>query len=132
PGPMEAGRVGSAYKWRYYLGDDRADVSPYAAPARAEDLRGLPPGYVLTAERDCSPDEGIDYAVRLIRGGIPPELHPHPGTFHAFDLVVRTAAISQRAVDEQVDVLRRALAPRSARSGQRRRAMAGGRAPSAL
>jgi acetyl esterase/lipase len=124
PGPMEAGRVGSAHKWRYYLGEDRTDVSPYAAPARAADLRGLPPGYVLTAERDCSRDEGIDYAVRLIRAGVPTELHHYPGTFHAFDLVVRTAAISQRAVDEQVDVLRRALAPRAARAGQRRRALA--------
>ncbi|RJL27276.1 alpha/beta hydrolase [Bailinhaonella thermotolerans] len=114
PGPCEAGRAGSAHTWRYYLAG--AEAGPYAAPARAGSLRGLPPAYVSTAERDCLRDEGIAYALRLMREGVPVELHHFPGTFHAFDLVVRTAAISQRAVEEQIAVLARALAPR--RSGR--------------
>jgi acetyl esterase len=48
--------------WRHYLGDDRSDVSPYAAPARATDLSGLPPAYVSTMEFDPLRDEGIAYA----------------------------------------------------------------------
>jgi acetyl esterase len=110
PGPMEAGRIGSEYMWRYYLGESRDSVSPYAAPGRAEDLSSLPPAYLVTAEFDCLRDEGIDYALRLMRAGVPTELHHFSGCFHAFDLVARTAAVSQRAVDEQVAILRRALA----------------------
>jgi acetyl esterase/lipase len=106
-GPMEAGKIGSAHTWRYYLGDDRSVVSPLAAPARAASLVGLPPALVITAEYDCVRDEGIDYALRLVRAGVPCELHHFPGCFHAFDFVARTAAVSKRALDEQVAVLRR-------------------------
>jgi acetyl esterase len=34
--------------WRHYLG--AAPATPYAAPARAADLSGLPPAYIATAE----------------------------------------------------------------------------------
>src|SRR5262249_26170263 len=37
-----------AAMWRHYLGS--APASPYAAPARADDLSGLPPAYIATAE----------------------------------------------------------------------------------
>lgn len=122
PGVMEAGRAGGVHKWRYYLGDSPGDVSPYAAPARAESLVGLPPAYISTNEYDCLRDEGLEYAQRLIRAGVPAELHHFAGTFHAFDLVVRTAAISVRAVDEQVAVLRHALDPHLSRIPRRTRA----------
>ncbi len=122
PAAMEAGRAGGVHKWRYYLGDAPQTVSPYAAPARADDLTGLPPAYVSTNEYDCLRDEGIEYALRLIRAGVPTELHHFAGTFHAFDLVVRTAAISQRAVEEQVAVLRHALDAQLARMARRTRA----------
>lgn len=124
PAPMEVGRVGAEHLWRYYLGDPRENVSPYAAPSRAEDLSGLPPAYIITAEFDCLRDEGIDYALRLMRAGVPAELHHFSGCFHAFDLVARTAAVSQRAVDEQVAVLRRTLAAPS-RPATRRRPLEG-------
>lgn len=115
PGPCEAGREGTAQTWQYYLAG--TEPTPYAAPARAESLAGLPPSYVSTAERDCLRDEGIAYGLRLLRDGVPTELHHYPGTFHAFDLVVRTAVVSQRAVDEQIAVLTRALArPRETES----------------
>jgi acetyl esterase len=94
--------------WRHYLGDRRDDVSPYAAPARALDLRGLPPAYVLTMEFDPLRDEGIEYALRLLRAGVSVELHSTPGTFHGSGLIA-TAAISRRADAEQLIVLRRAL-----------------------
>jgi acetyl esterase len=41
-----------AVMWDLYLGPERGQVSPYAAPARAADLAGLPPAYVLTSEFD--------------------------------------------------------------------------------
>jgi acetyl esterase len=113
PGPSEAGRTGSAYIWRHYLGPDVGEVSPYAAPARATDLCGLPPAYVSVNEFDCLRDEGIEYALRLISAGVATELHHYQGTFHAFDLIVRTATISRRALGEQIDVLSRALTPQT-------------------
>lgn len=64
-----------------------ADVSPYAAPARATDLSGLPPTFIGTAALDLFVDEDIDYAVRLLRAGVPTELHVWPGAFHGFDLL---------------------------------------------
>ena len=94
--------------WRAYLGADVTEVSPYAAPARAEDLSGLPPAYISTAENDPLRDEGILYALRLLQAGVSVELHQFPGTFHGSALVT-TAAISKRAQHESALVLRRAL-----------------------
>jgi acetyl esterase/lipase len=97
---------GSALRktWGYYLGDNPGPVSPYAAPARAEDLGGLPPAYVMTAELDPLRDEGIEYAVRLLAAGVSVELHQFPGAFHAFDTM--SSRISRRALQEQVEWLR--------------------------
>jgi acetyl esterase/lipase len=96
--------------WRAYLGPDvdRDDVSPYAAPARATDLSGLPPTYISTAENDPLRDEGILYGLRLLQAGVSVELHQFPGTFHGSALVA-SAVISKRAQTESVTVLRRAL-----------------------
>ncbi|GAA0401124.1 alpha/beta hydrolase [Streptomyces luteireticuli] len=94
--------------WPLYL--PGGDVSPYAAPARAEDLTGLPPAYILTAEHDPLRDEGIHYATRLLDAGVPAELQQTTGTFHVFDHVAPDAAVSRRARAEMAEVLARALA----------------------
>jgi acetyl esterase/lipase len=86
--------------WDHYLGPDRSDTSPYAAPGRADDLTGLPPAYVMTAELDPLRDDGLRYAARLLEAGVSVELHQFAGAFHGFDLF--PTAISRRALDEQV------------------------------
>lgn len=101
-------RPSAVMSWRYYLGDTNGDVSPYAAPARATDLAGLPPAYVSTMQYDPLRDEGIVYAMRLLEAGVPVELHQFPGTFHGSSLVM-TAAVSKRQAAEMIDVLRRGL-----------------------
>ena len=53
-------------------------------------------------------DEGIAYALGLLRAGVSVELHQFPGTFHGSALVM-TAAVSRRAQREASLVLRRAL-----------------------
>ena len=93
--------------WRHYLGSRTA--TPYAAPARATDLSGLPPAYVATAEFDPLRDEGIDYAVRLMQAGVTVELHQWPGTFHGSQAIL-SAEVSQRQVAELGTALRRAMA----------------------
>ncbi|HSZ35910.1 MAG TPA: alpha/beta hydrolase [Acidimicrobiales bacterium] len=96
--------------WQFYLGElaGSDDVPVYAAPARATDLSGLPPAYVSTAENDPLRDEGIAYALGMLRAGVSVELHQFPGTFHGSALVTG-AAVSRRAGHEASVVLRRAL-----------------------
>jgi acetyl esterase/lipase len=96
--------------WEWYLGAayGRDDVSPYAAPARATDLAGLPPAYVSTMEFDPLRDEDINYALKLLAAGVSVELHSFPGTFHGSGIVT-TAAITRREGVERFTVLQRAL-----------------------
>jgi acetyl esterase len=93
--------------WRHYLG--AAPASPYAAPARASDLSGLPPAYIATAEFDPNRDEAIVYAQRLLEAGVPVELHQWRGTFHGSQAVL-SADVSQRQIAELGIVLHHALA----------------------
>jgi triacylglycerol lipase len=83
-------RASNDYGWRSYLGraPGGKDVSPYAAPARLDDFRGLPPTFIATGALDLFLEEDLDYARRLIRAGVPTELHVYPGAFHAFDMIV--------------------------------------------
>ena len=64
-------------------------VSPYAAPARATDLTGLPDTYIDVGDLDIFRDEDITYARRLSDAGVPTELHLHPGCPHAFEALAR-------------------------------------------
>ena len=102
-------RPNAVWSWRHYLGPDhRGEVSPYAAPARAEDLRGLPPAFVSTMEFDPLRDEGIDYAQRLMQAGVSVELHNYPGTFHG-SAIFTQADVSQRSIRDSMGALERAL-----------------------
>jgi acetyl esterase len=93
--------------WRHYLGS--AAASPYAAPARATDLSGLPPAYITTAELDPNRDEAVVYAQRLMEAGVPVELHQWRGTFHGSQAAL-SAKVSQRQIAELATVLQHALA----------------------
>jgi acetyl esterase/lipase len=70
--------------WLHYLGAnaDRSRTSPYAAPARAEDLSGLPPAFIQVNGLDPLRDEGIAYGSRLLAAGVPVELYCAPGLPH--------------------------------------------------
>jgi acetyl esterase/lipase len=93
--------------WRHYLGSQPA--TPYAAPARAADLSGLPTAYIATAEFCPNRDEDITYALRLLQAGVSVELHQWPGTFHGSQALL-SAEVSQRQIAELGAALRRALA----------------------
>jgi triacylglycerol lipase len=71
----------NAFGWKSYLGElYGSDAVPYlAAPARADDLRGLPEAYVCVGGADGFRDEDIHYAMRLYGAGVPTELHVYPG-----------------------------------------------------
>jgi acetyl esterase/lipase len=108
PDPMLVPFAGWSYDdnytgWSALLGDaiGGADVPAAAAPARTEDLSGLPATYVEVGELDIFRDESIEFARRTALAGISTELHVHPGCPHGFD---RSGA--------EIDVVRRARADR--------------------
>lgn len=92
--------------WVHYLAGREADQ--YAAPARAEDLSGLPTAYVLTCELDPLRDEGIRYAARLLEAGVSVELHSYPGAFHGTTMA-QGSGIADRMMSERLGALKRAL-----------------------
>ena len=105
-------RRNAAAGWDAYLGPGvaaAAGVPAYAAPARASDLTGLPPAYVSAMHVDPLRDEGVAYGLALLAADVPVEIHLFPGTFHGSSLL--DAAVSRRQLDEEVAVLRHALAP---------------------
>lgn len=96
--------------WEMYLGADHTgEVSPYAAPARATNLSGLPPTYTCVGDLDPFCDETIEYVKRLRQAGVSTEFHLYSGCFHSFDRVVPNAEISKRAIKEYNQALKRAL-----------------------
>lgn len=82
------------------------DVSIYAAPARAEDLTGLPPTYLDIGDLDIFREEDVAYARRLSAAGVPTELHLHPGCPHAFEALAPAADVSKRVIADRVRRLR--------------------------
>jgi acetyl esterase/lipase len=87
----------NAFGWASYLGSEPGgeDVAPYAAPARAQNLAGLPPTFLATGSIDLFAAEDVEFARRLLEAGTPIELHVYPGAYHGFNLVA-TASVAER------------------------------------
>jgi acetyl esterase/lipase len=100
-------RAGNIEAWQWYLGDGKPDQ--YAAPARAEELSGLPPTYIDVGTVDLFRDEDITFAGRLMQAGVPTELHVNPGAYHAAEVFAPESALAQRIWERRFDALRRAL-----------------------
>ncbi|GDY50791.1 hypothetical protein SVIO_014140 [Streptomyces violaceusniger] len=105
-------RAANEAGWTALLGAARGtdDVSPYAAPARATDLSGLPPAFIDVGAAETFRDEDVDYAGRIWRAGGQAELHVWPGAFHGFSGMAPRAAVSGDAREARLRWLRRLLA----------------------
>ena len=97
--------------WNAYLAGNAGGegVSPYAAPARATDLAGLPPAYVNVGDLDLFVDEDVAYARALADAGVPVELHVYPGAWHGSTSFAPHTALSQRWAADERAALRHAL-----------------------
>lgn len=105
-------RTSNETGWTALLGEARGtdDVSPYAAPARATDLSGLPPAFIDVGSAETFRDEDVAYAGRIWQAGGQAELHVWPGGFHGFDMMAPHAALSKDAKEARSRWLRRLLA----------------------
>ncbi|HEY4455490.1 MAG TPA: alpha/beta hydrolase [Pseudonocardiaceae bacterium] len=102
-------QAANGFGWTALLGDAAGgpDVSPYAAPARATDLSGLPPAFIDVGSAETFRDESVAYASRIWQAGGSAELHVWPGGFHGFSGAVPQAAVSQAATAAPRNWLRR-------------------------
>jgi acetyl esterase len=89
-----------------YLGDPARD--PLASPLLAQDLSGLPPAHVMTAEYDVLRTEGERYAERLAAAGVPATHHRYPGALHGTAMLTRTWHEARQWQRDAADTLRRA------------------------
>ncbi|KAF7164598.1 hypothetical protein CNMCM5623_009055 [Aspergillus felis] len=78
-------------------------VSPYFAPARAEDLSGLPQAWIDVGSTDVFRDEAVSYASRLWEAGVQAELHVWPGGFHGFDMMAPNSTLGKKAIRAKMD-----------------------------
>lgn len=104
-------RANNLIGWRSYLGQEPGSdgVSAYAAAFRADDVSGLPPTYIGVGTPDLFRDEDIAYAQRLIKAGVPTELHVYADGFHGFDGFAVESDAAQRFTAEYTRLLARAL-----------------------
>ncbi|MFD2414888.1 alpha/beta hydrolase [Amycolatopsis pigmentata] len=70
--------------WDHYLPDLAGRVHPDASPLRADDLRGVAPAVIVTAEQDVLREEGEAYAAALAAADIPVRAHVAVGQMHGF------------------------------------------------
>lgn len=68
----------------HYLGKEEDRCNEYASPLVAQDLSGLPPAIVITAENDVLRDEGMAYAEQLKKFDVYVEYACEPGMVHGY------------------------------------------------
>jgi triacylglycerol lipase len=100
------------FGWQALLGVEPGgpDVPAAAAPARQEDLAGLPPAFIVVGALDLFVEEDMEYARRLMRAGVPTELHVIPGAFHGFGVAGEAAPQVHTTLRLRREALARAFA----------------------
>lgn len=93
----------------HYLTGPDDGLDPRVSPGRAEDLTGLPPALVLTAEFDPLRDQGAAYARRLAEAGVAAEHVDYPGMIHGFFQMTAVLDGAKQAQDRAAAALRSAL-----------------------
>ncbi len=95
------------FGWTAYLGEapSLARAPRYAAPARTDDLAGLPPAWIGVGDLDLFHDEDVDYARRLVDAGVDGALHVEPGMYHGADSILAGAPTAKRFRDQMTAAL---------------------------
>jgi acetyl esterase/lipase len=86
--------VDNATGWSSYLGDEHENEDEHggdgiildtASPSRLVPAEGMPELYLEVGGLDIFVQEGIEYAAKHVRAGVPVELHVYPGLPHSYD-----------------------------------------------
>ena len=108
-------REGMKWFWDQYTTDADERTQITASPLRAtpEQLSGLPPALVITAEADVLRDEGEAYAAKLRAAGVPTTAVRYGGIIHDFVMVnaLHDTHAAKAAVSQASSVLRECLHP---------------------
>jgi acetyl esterase len=109
------GRAFMKYGWDLYAPDPKTRDNPYVSPLRAslDQLRGLPPALIITAENDPLRDEGEAYARKLKEAGVDVAAVRYNGTIHDFVLLnaLRHVPSTEAALKQASDGIREHLTP---------------------
>jgi acetyl esterase/lipase len=97
--------------WAEYLPQGTDPRNALASPLFAEDLRGAPPAFVLTAEYDTLRGEGEAYAQRLVESGNIVQARRYLGTIHGFFTMQGTLRAAREAMQDAAAFLKGALSP---------------------
>ncbi len=95
----------------HYLPDDVAGDDPRVSPLFVEDLSGLAPACVQTAEFDPLKDEGVAYAARLVEAGVAVRHTEYVDMPHGFVSLPGLLPSARQAVAELVQFARPLVAP---------------------
>ncbi|MDX2931679.1 alpha/beta hydrolase [Streptomyces ipomoeae] len=99
--------------WDQYTTSEKERAEITASPLRAttEQLKGLPPALVITAEADVLRDEGEAYANKLREAGVPVTAVRYQGIIHDFVMLnaLRETHAAEAAISQAVATLRTAF-----------------------
>lgn len=101
--------------WNAMLPRASTHAREAAVPARAKNLKGLPPTFIGVGSIDLFADEDIEFARRLVNAGVPTELLVVPGAYHGFQMIAPRAQVSQQFTAALEAALARSLAPETKR-----------------
>ena len=89
--------------WGLYLTTPDEGADPRVSPARADDLAGLAPAVIVTAEHDPLRDQGDQYAQRLADAGVQVKHLPIKGATHAFFSFTGSVQLSRDVLNQLAD-----------------------------
>jgi acetyl esterase len=109
-------RDGMQWFWDQYTTDpdQRAEITASPLRATVDQLAGLPPALVITAEADVLRDEGESYAVKLRAAGVPVAAVRYGGIVHDFVMLnaLRDTRAAEAAITQAVGFLAGVLGTR--------------------
>ena len=91
--------------WGLYLTTPDEGADPRVSPARADDLAGLAPAVIVTAEHDPLRDQGDRYAQRLADAGVQVKHLPIKGATHAFFSFTGSVQLSRDVLNQLADTV---------------------------
>lgn len=96
PGDLSWSAAKNRLAWDLYLAGENTDPG-LAAPARAEDLSGLPPAFGFVGDHDLFHTENAAYFGRLASAGVKTRFEVLPGAYHGVEVLAPASDTGKRA-----------------------------------